>query len=338
MPRQLLHAPWEQAGWPERAHAWIRAQLVLRDLRVAGAIETVHTRPWSIILRVPTTRGNFYFKALPDLFAYEAKLMQALAQWHPDSIPELVGVDITRGWMLMADGGERLREIVRATRDPSPWFQILPQYVALQSALSLRLDELLAMGLPDYRPRALPAHYETLLQDTPILRLDQPKGLTSEEYARLRALAPQVAAWSAQLSAINIPDSLDHGDLHDGNVFVRDGHYTFIDWGDCAVAHPFFSMRVVLIGNENSLGLPDLDPSLAPLRDAYLSAWTSYASMPELRRAFKLSHWLANLAGALKWYGFVANVSDELREEFASPVPELLRGLLIFDTAQYPFV
>jgi hypothetical protein len=35
-----------------------------------------------------------------------------------------------------------------------------------------------------------------------------------------------------QLSAVAIPETVQHDDLHDGQVFVRDGRYLFFDWGD----------------------------------------------------------------------------------------------------------
>jgi len=37
----------------------------------------------------------------------------------------------------------------------------------------------------------------------------------------LIALEARYAGWRAQLDAAGIAPSLDHGDLHDGNVFVR---------------------------------------------------------------------------------------------------------------------
>jgi RIO-like serine/threonine protein kinase len=89
-----------------------------------------------------------------------------------------------------------------------------------------------------------------------------------EAYRRLRDLAPHVETLCAELSSYNVPASLHHGDLHDGNIFVRDGGFLFFDWGDSSVTHPFFSLRDV----RERRDVPGLEEGVEPeqLRDACL--------------------------------------------------------------------
>ena len=125
----------------------------------------------------------------------------------------------------------------------------------------------MALGAPDRRLATLAGDYERLVAG---VRWPDRAG----ERARLKRLVPgrltRCARGSAQLG---IPETIQHDDLHDGQVFVRDGTYLFFDWGDSCVSHPFFSMSVTLEG-VLAWGLDDVDGSvdITPFRDAYLRA------------------------------------------------------------------
>jgi hypothetical protein len=317
-----------QPGWLEQASAWIHGELERRGIPIVGPIEQPHVRPWSTVLRVPTGEGALFFKATSPLTAHEPPLVEALARWRLDCVPELLAVDRERGWMLLRDAGERLREIIRATQDMRRWYPVLSRYAELQSELAGRHQELLALGVPDRRLSVLPAKYEQLLGDTEALSLDRPAGLTSEQYGRLRALSGRVGVLCMQLAEYSVPETLHHGDFHDANVFVRDGHFVFIDWGDSCLSHPFFSLRTVLVSAEISLGLEENSPALQPLCDAYLDAWTDYEPRERLQRAYDLARRLASINGALTWHRIVSALEEPLRAEYAEPVPALLAEFL----------
>jgi Ser/Thr protein kinase RdoA (MazF antagonist) len=87
-----------------------------------------------------------------------------------------------------------------------------------------------------------------------------------------------------ELADRGIPDTLQHDDLHDGNLFVRDGRFVFFDWGDACVTHPFHTLVVTLRALAHRQGLGPGAPELLRLRDAYLESWTGHASHAETRR------------------------------------------------------
>ena len=93
--------------------SWIDTALAQEGLHITGQIKKVHDRPWSTVLRVPTNGGDTYFKACPPALEYEAAVTQALYRWRPDCIPAVLAVDAGRGWLLMADGGETLRQSIQ---------------------------------------------------------------------------------------------------------------------------------------------------------------------------------------------------------------------------------
>ncbi len=319
---------WTQPDWLKQATEWIRAELDRHGIRVNGAIEQPHVRPWSTVLRVPTSGGDVYFKAVPPTLGHEMAITQQLARWRPDCMPQILATDLSRGWMLMADGGTRLRSIIQSTRDIKPWKSALPVYAELQIEMASRVGELLTLGAPDRRLAALPGQYEGLLNDAEIVRIDLIPGITSEEYQWLRDLAPRFAAMCSELASYRVPESLHHGDFHDGNIFANGDHYIFFDWGDCCITHPFFSFRTVMVSNENSLGLAENAPEHAKLRDIYLEPWARYESRANLLAAFEIARRVWMICTALVWHRIVSSLDAPLREQYAEPVPALLREFL----------
>lgn len=270
---------WTDSAWRAEAEAWIRGRLGERGVPITGPIEQPHVRVWATVMRIPTADGSFWFKANGPTQAYEATAVELIAARRPDDVPALLAVDRERGWMLMADGGTRLRELVEGERDLTPWLAVLPKYAELQLALTPDAAELIARGVPDRRLARLPDLYDELLEAA--------DDVAGEELARLRALSPWVREHCERLGALGIADTIQHDDLHDGQVFVRDGRYLVFDWGDACVSHPFFTMSVTLEG-VLSWGLDDIENSvdLAPFRDAYLQPFMALAPREELDAGF----------------------------------------------------
>ena len=76
--------------------------------------------------------------------------------------------------------------------------------------------------------------------------LGDPEGLRPEQREALRADLPRIEALCAELAAFGIGPSIQHDDLNDGNVYVHDGAYRIMDWGDACVSHPFHTLTVAL--------------------------------------------------------------------------------------------
>jgi hypothetical protein len=268
---------WTEPGFLAEAHAWIGLHV-----EVTGEIEQAHVRPWSTVMRVPTADGAVWFKANEPALQHEAALVGVLARERPDLVPPLVASELERGWLLMTDAGERLREIVARERSLSRYLDVLPLYAGLQLDVAPFADELVSLRVPDLRLAVLPAKFEALLE-----RL---AGRLGEDEERLRAKVPWVREASEELAASGAPETVQHDDFHDGQIFVRDGRYLLLDWGDACVSHPFFSLSVTLEG-VIAWGVDDVEGSedTGPYRDAYLSGFAAYGSPAELERAVELA-------------------------------------------------
>ena len=94
---------------------------------------------------------------------------------------------------------------------------------------------------------------------------------------RVRDLVDELASYA-------VTETLQHDDLHDGQVFVKDGRNLILDWGDAVISHPFFTMSVTLEGGV-AWGLDDVEDSedIWPYVDTYLARYAP--DRPELRDA-----------------------------------------------------
>ena len=174
-------------------------------------------------------------------------------------MPAPLATDPGRGWILMADAGEQLRKLLPVERDLDRWKDALRLCAEVQLDLTDAVDTMLALGVPDLRLATLPDRYEQFVAEI-------------DAEPRFRRAGGQVAELSEALAGYGIRETIQHDDLHDGQVFVKDGRHLLMDWGDACISHPFFTLSVTLEG-VIAWGLDDVEGSVdtAPFRDAYLA-------------------------------------------------------------------
>jgi hypothetical protein len=288
---------WTEPEWFADAQAWIRERV-----SVTGELDQFHVRWWSTVIRVPTEGEDLYFKAVANGFLFEPPLTARLFELKPDRVTEVVDVDAARGWMLMRDAGRRFREVVLTRADLHHWELALPRYAELQLAAAPLADELLALGVPDSRLSMLPRQLRAVLEQ-PV------RGLELTQQARMLAVLPRFEEMCRELAAYGIPETIQHDDLHDGQVFLHDGRYLFFDWGDSCISHPFHSLTVALRASAAKFGLEPGGPELQRLRDAYLEPFG------DLREAAELAYWTGTVGRALAWDRFVRSGFDYTEPE-----------------------
>jgi Phosphotransferase enzyme family len=282
---------WTDPRWLADTHEWIRSHA-----DVTGPIEQPHVRPWGTVLRAPTTDGPVWFKSNVPSMTYEVGVVCLLAEKRPDIVPPLLAADLERGWMLMADAGERMREVIERERSLHRWLDVLPLYAGVQIDMAEYADELLALGVPDHRLAVLPEKAAAI----PDLHDD----------------FPAIEELASRLAEYGIPETIQHDDLHDAQVFLKDGRPLIFDWGDSCVAHPFLSMSVALEG-VIAWGLDDVQGSepLGPYRDAYLGAFELYPPPPELEEALGVALRLGWISRALTIYSYAQTLEPAEREQ-----------------------
>jgi Ser/Thr protein kinase RdoA (MazF antagonist) len=145
-------------------------------------------------------------------------------------------------------------------------------------------------------------------------------------------LLPEFRTWCARLADSGVQPSLQHDDLHDGNVFVgpagtegADGDRIF-DWGDAVVAHPFGTLLATLrsiASRDASLGRAQL----LRLRDAYLEPWTDEQPRATLNETVGTALRVGAVGRAFAWERALSGVPPPAHGEYAGAVGEWLLEL-----------
>ena len=223
----------------------------------------------------------------------------------PELIVELVAVDVDRGWMLMRDAGSRLRELVAGAEQIKHWLTILPWYAELSAVPSLLAYNGSSRSASRTHasgnlPTTSSAHLATTTPCSsggPMASPSMSSGACAARCRWWRRCARESPRWG-------IPETIQHDDFHDGQIFVRGGRYRFLDWGDSCISHPFHTMVVTLRALAWQQGLPPGGVELLRMRDAYLAPFEELASPAELRAAFDLAHRTGTIGRALAWHRY----------------------------------
>ncbi len=120
-----------------------------------------------------------------------------------------------------------------------------------------------------------------------------------------------------ELAGYDIRETIQHDDFHDGQIFVRDGRYAFLDWGDACGSHPFFTMTITL------WSVPTRDRPR--VRDAYLEPWTRFEQRESLLAAFDLAFRLGTICRASTWQRVLGARDPALQSTHAAAARNWLR-------------
>lgn len=321
---------WLPDGWLAGAGEWAVAQMESHSFAAPERPAIIHNTAWSAVARFSAGEREIFLKVIAPRFRHEIPLTLALSREFPQISPKVIASDLDLGWLLMESGGERLREAVHGSQLVQHWLKLLPVYAGLQISWSARAEVLLRMGVPDRMVARIEREYPDLIDEAVRAGSVSKEGLTHQEIEALRALRPEVERAVDALMESSVREGLDHGDLHDGNVFFDQGQYSFIDWGDAGVSFPFFSLRTVEVSIENCSGELALLANRRALREAYLSPWIARAGL-SWDRAWDLmaaSEQVWSIGAALRWRRAIEALPPRDREQYGHVLPSLLRELI----------
>jgi Ser/Thr protein kinase RdoA (MazF antagonist) len=231
---------------------------------------------------------------VPPFFAHEGTVISRL-QGGP--VPKLLAHQAGR--VLMPDiPGEDLYGAQVPTL-----LTLVSMLVSLQADWCGREDELLALGLPDWRADPLTVAIESVVQRT------WPE-LVSEDRRALTELLERLPRRFAALAECGVPDSLVHGDFAPGNARGREdtrtrerGHedaIMLLDWGDCGVGHPLLDMSAFVDR------IPPV--SVAPIKRHWSMRWREAIPGSEPTRAAQILEPIAAARQAVIYQGFLDRI------------------------------
>lgn len=200
-------------------------------IATTGEPETVRSWDLSLVVRVPTTDGLLWYKAVPDLFAQEGTTTAWLHTHTPGLVPEVVGWG--DGWLVT-------RDVVTSAGHAST--HPLSALGRLQHEVSALLLAAEVPGLARRPPTSMAAELRALLA--------RPDAFDPQRADRLAAALPLLEATCQAAEACNLPDTLVHGDFQQGNALWTDDGWRLIDWTDAFIGFPLVDLAQPLADGE----------------------------------------------------------------------------------------
>jgi len=269
-------------GWFDKASARLTTFIASTGAIVRGRVVQVHVSFSSSVLKVESSTGVFYLKAVA-IGSKEAKVTQKVASLFPEDAPAVEMLDLDLNCFV-----SRAFTPTLAGAEFSTYAQLLGR---LQMRSIKHLDDLRAVGVPDCGPEqlakelrkwvdlkeddatvypataTLPVH----ASDADIVRIwcgDVRK------YARFVKYVPFLLQLCNRLASGSIPLTLVHGDVGRRNtgLSASDGasRPILFDWEFACIGHPFYDWH------ELHFAVPE------EVRLSYLRLFTKYGAQSDL--------------------------------------------------------
>lgn len=261
-----FHRPaYARAGGPADDIAW--ASSVINEAGYGDVISRYQPRSWNLstIWRFDAAAKTFWLKHVPDFFAHESSMIQLLPAGFGPSL-------------VTASGNRMLFEDVPGedTYDANidQVLHMVTRLVDLQASWIDRTDDLLSVGVPDFRREPLLDGIldalEKNLEDVPEEHRDTLVSFVGDLPDRLDAL-----------DDCGMSPTLVHGDFHPGNWRGTALNLIMLDWGDSVLGHPLFDVPPLLRAR------PEDERQI--IADHWCAQWRRYLPEANVERALELT-------------------------------------------------
>ena len=307
LDEQRKRHAYAKPGGPAADLAWANSVLAERGHVPAGSPVQIRTWNLSSLWRIPIADQTAWLKVVPGFFAHEGALLARLAG---EPVPVLLAHDGGRS-LLAEIPGEDLY-----VAELPQLLEMVSLLIGIQLSWRHRVDELLALGLPDRREPALSAAIADVIERT----ADE---LSAEDRAALARFMRDLPERFSQIAGCGIGDTLIHGDFQPGN-FRGDGNaLTLLDWSDSGVGHPLLDQPAFLIS------VPD--DTRAPVRDHWLQQWREAIPGSDPARAAFLLGPIAAAGQAVIYRNFLDRIEPaEAPYHQSDPATWLRRAARLF--------
>ena len=299
--------------------AWADAQLEAHGRRRTRPAQQQRTWNLSCVFRLQLDDGSeAWLKSVPPFFAHEGSVIECVQALDGAALgqllrlPTLFAFDGAAGRLLMAHSEGPLMW----GTTPALWQPIVAAHVDRQLRLQGHVPRLLALGLPDWRAAALLASLRGLCA-RPAVQRALPADVRSGIARLLGSLPERLDA----LRACGLPDTLVHGDLHQGNVIASADGPVLLDWGDAGVGMPLLDLPALCHG----FAAADQPQVKAMVADA----WRQACPEAQLDTAVALIAPVVELRQALIYQHFLDNIEPAERHYHASDVPARLTAAVL---------
>lgn len=276
-------------GLPDEVEAFFRYKG-----EVIRRVELVKSDCISSVYSLCTQSATYVLKS--SSLVREGKLTCELSDLWPDVVPHVHQV-----W-----GKHFLQKQIPVSNfDYRSLGPLIRKYSTLQYESSQVLEYFELMGLSYFKPKDLALLIEEWIPTDPALC----KKISGRELRRLLSRVRELGVW---IESAGVPLSLEHGDLHKGNIVGCNAPgLRIIDWSEASITHPFFSL-FFLLWEATELAQKVKEELIA----TYLGPWEVFGSHQELRQLMRLTDELALCFYAYRYYRASNKVTASIKQTF----------------------
>jgi len=244
--------------------------------------------PWSSVIRLNVGEHDFYLKHMPEKLSLEAQIIKFLSEKIQAPVPVVIDENKSLHCFLMQDAGTNMRSILKKQFNKEIVIKGIEQFISLQIDTSNHINNLLEIGVPDWRIEKMPMLLGDVLSNHDILIED---GLTQEEYEKCKSVIPITANLCQKLSKYMIKPTIVQPDFNDNNMLINQETrvITHIDLGEVSISHPFFSLINMLYQMNKHYDLKEEENDYQVIKNTCLESFQCVESKLHTLEAFGLA-------------------------------------------------
>lgn len=311
-------APWLESNtvdWEDRVDAWLTGVLNAEFQR-----EVHRQYPWSAVHLVLTPSDRYFFKAPAPSGKHEYGLISELALHWPDILPQPVSGNRKEGWLLLPDYGRALKTLDNTDARLTYWERLLPIYAEIQITAARKIQTFKHLGVVNRQPSLIGSMLRNVLEED--LEMDP------TEKARALQSVSGLEDVCGALAETPCSTTIDHGDLHDGNLFLAGDRLCLLDWGDANLTHPFCSMLMMFHAMNHWPEYENHD--FRRLKEAYLEPWKPVMVGLPVNDLFEKALWVGHAARVLTWRHMLEGTGPEAWNQWRGDVLNWVRRWMDF--------
>lgn len=238
-------------GWIDDAMSWVEASTG-SHLASAESIRQYNASAAFSLIRFQTEDGRAYWmKATGEPNAHECSVTLRLTELCSEFLPEVIAIRPEWNAWLMSGGGISANEV---PNDPMALRGMLEGAVVSMAQLQMKTEghglTLLAAGAFDQGIDSMLSRSDKLfdyLAESMALQTSNKAPRVSSD--RLRAIQEALEHALRRMEALDMADTVIHGDLNVGNILSTEDGFQFIDWAEAYVGNPIISLQNLLLLN-----------------------------------------------------------------------------------------
>lgn len=275
-----MNMPWVNENGFSKYLSWVDEVVTKNGYFLTGEISQVKNAYVSNVFCIPTNIGNLYLKIPCAIYIKEMEITRQLMNWNITLLPEWLAYDTNTNAILMKDmGGFNLPDNSDITT-----LEVIAKKYAMFQRDSINYISEGDFAFYNYSITSIWDSLDLLSQSIYEMLKSTRYELATDELVKLKINVNRAKEQLNIVKQYNIPDTINHGDLRNGNIRVMQNGYIFYDWSWSSISHPF-------IGISNFLHVirRTLPPNIHAkdiLIESYLEEWKEFNDIDELKKVF----------------------------------------------------